>query len=369
DTTDVITVNMGQITSIKIVDSADQEIGTKSLTTDGSQTLYLRGYDQDSNKVYVPGTWTVLGGIGTVSPIYGTSTIFNPSKTGIGTISATDLTHTDTTGAITVTAGCLAKIQIEDVGQEIETVSITTNGSLTLYLKGYDADDNLIGYVAATWTVSGGIGSLTSIFGTSTVFYATSIGYGTITATNRTNTATATIIVGRQIDAFNPYIGTLTTGWGTATIRIGTNTESLIILPPEPASGSFLQNLSGNIGVGIVVNAYGTSGNHFSGTLTNPVYIEIHYNEAQLGNIDENTLRLYISSDNGNTWGTITCSLDTAQNIILGTFSHFSIIAPAGASKQVAAKNLTNIIAYPNPCKGHNKITFSNLTDQCKIRI
>ena len=31
--------------------------------------------------------------------------------------------------------------------------------------------------------------------------------------------------------------------------------------------------------------------------------------------------------------------------------------------------NLTNVIAYPNPCKDHNKITFKNLTDQYKIRI
>ncbi|MBU0456489.1 MAG: T9SS type A sorting domain-containing protein [Gammaproteobacteria bacterium] len=35
----------------------------------------------------------------------------------------------------------------------------------------------------------------------------------------------------------------------------------------------------------------------------------------------------------------------------------------------MAAPDLTNIIAYPNPCKGHNKITFKNLTDQCKITI
>ena len=34
-----------------------------------------------------------------------------------------------------------------------------------------------------------------------------------------------------------------------------------------------------------------------------------------------------------------------------------------------AALNLINIIAYPNPCKGYDKVTFKNLTDQCKISI
>ena len=295
--------------------------------------------------------------------------IYYPGEVGTWIITAT-YTTLSATATVTVSMGKIKSIKIVDEGdQKISIRTLAINSAFTFYIRGYDDKLNKA-YIPATWTLSSNnIGTISHAFGTSTIFFATSIGYGTITATNGTNTATLTIIVGNQIDAIKSYIGTLTTSWGTATIRIGTNTESLIILPPEPASGSFLQNLSGNIGVGIVVNAYGTSGNHFSGTLTNPVYIEIHYNEAQLGNIDENTLRLYISSDNGNTWGTITCSLDTAQNIILGTFSHFSIIAPAGASKQVAAKNLTNIIAYPNPCKGHNKITFSNLTDQCKIRI
>ncbi|MDI6751504.1 MAG: T9SS type A sorting domain-containing protein, partial [bacterium] len=87
------------------------------------------------------------------------------------------------------------------------------------------------------------------------------------------------------------------------------------------------------------------------------------------GDIDENTLRLYISSDNGNTWGTVFCNLNTVDNIISGTITHLSIIALAGVSKQVAASDLTRVIAYPNPCKNYDKITFGNLTDQCKISI
>lgn len=225
----------------------------------------------------------------------------------------------------------------------------------------------LIGDRAGTWTVSGGVGSLTSSFGTNTIFYATGIGRGTLTATDGTNTATITLIVGNLIGTNSSYLGTLTTSWGSATIRTGTNTESLIILPPEPAQVGLLQGLSGNIGVGIVVNAYGTSGERFSGTFTYPIHIEIHYNEPQ--NIDENTLKLYISSDNGTGWQPIPYSLNTVQNIIFGTFSHLSIIAPAGGGKQKALPDLINVIAYPNPCKGGNKINFANLTDQCWIRI
>ncbi|MFH0775247.1 MAG: hypothetical protein V2A53_07160, partial [bacterium] len=308
--------------------------------------------------------------IGTISPTYGTSTIFSPTTVGIGTISATDSAHTDTTDVITVSMGQITSIRIVDsADQEIGTKSLTTDGTFAFHLRGYD--DNLNkAYVPATWTVSSGIGTLSTAFGTSTIFYATSTGIGTITATDGTNTATITIIVGKQIDATNPYIGTLTTGWGTATVSIGTNTESIIILPQEPATGGLLQNLSGNIGIGVVVKAFGTSGNLFKGTLTNPVYIEIHYNESQLGNINEDTLKLYISQDNGGTWGTISnYSLNTLDNIIYGTFSHFSIIAPAGTGKQKASPDLTSVYAYPNPCKGYDKIIFANLTDQCWIRI
>ncbi|MBU0456488.1 MAG: right-handed parallel beta-helix repeat-containing protein, partial [Gammaproteobacteria bacterium] len=309
--------------------------------TQGTDTN-LAGY-----KVYIgsqSGTYTQIIDTGSIATNYQLTGLTNGTTYYIA-ISAYDKAgnESDKSNQISgIPTGSLSKIRIvNQSGEEIGTTSITTDGTKILYLRGYDAGDNLIGHISGTWTILGGIGTASSFYGTSTVFHLASCGIGTITATDGTNTAIATIIVGKQIDATNPYIGPLTASWGTATIRIGTNTESLIILPPEPASGNLLQNLSGNIGIGVVVNAYGTSGQRFSGTFTNPIHIEIHYNEAQLGNINENTLRLYISSDNGNTWETIPCSLDPFQNIILGTFTHLSIIAPAGV---IPSCNLTGNI-------------------------
>ncbi|MEK7814052.1 MAG: T9SS type A sorting domain-containing protein [Candidatus Desantisbacteria bacterium] len=75
---------------------------------------------------------------------------------------------------------------------EADRKVIPVNGTTTLYCLAQGGT----GTVPATWTVTGNIGTLSTIFGTSTIFYATSMGIGTITATDGTNTAIVTIIVG-----------------------------------------------------------------------------------------------------------------------------------------------------------------------------
>ncbi|MFH0775638.1 MAG: hypothetical protein V2A53_09165 [bacterium] len=168
-------------------------------TTDDILTLYLRGYDAGDNLIgHVAGTWTILGGIGNCTPIYGTSTIFNPTTVGISIISATDSAHTDTTGAITVTAGNLSYLVIS------APTTVTTNAGFSLAITGYDVDNN-------TATTFSGVGTLTNttssillstiIFasgfwtGQATITTALSGGIDTITVSYGTIKAIATITV------------------------------------------------------------------------------------------------------------------------------------------------------------------------------
>ncbi|MBI4777335.1 right-handed parallel beta-helix repeat-containing protein [Candidatus Desantisbacteria bacterium] len=149
DTTELITIEIGNITEIKIVDSGDQELGTMTLTTDGTQTFYLRGYDNDNNLVYVSGTWTVFGGIGTCTPEYGTSTIFNPTTVGIGIISAEYGTLTNTTGTITVNCGIPTSLIIVSGDSQQSTVTTTLQNPFIVKLT--DTYSNLVDSYPVIW--------------------------------------------------------------------------------------------------------------------------------------------------------------------------------------------------------------------------
>lgn len=142
DSTGAINITPGQIASIKAVDYYNREIGTMTLTADGTQTLYLKGYDADNNPIYVAGTWTVHGGIGICTPEYGTSTVFNPTLTGTGTISVHSAQYeamTDTTGIITVNAGSLFSVEVSAT-----PTTILRGGSFTLTIIPKDRDGNVI---------------------------------------------------------------------------------------------------------------------------------------------------------------------------------------------------------------------------------
>ncbi|MEK7812986.1 MAG: hypothetical protein AAB296_04430, partial [Candidatus Desantisbacteria bacterium] len=182
----LITVSLGALDHIRIEYHDGTETGAIQTTTDDTLTLYLRGYDADNNLIgYIAGTWTVTQGVGTCTPEYGTSTLFDPTTPGTGTITATDGTHTDITGSVTVRLGNLDHLRIEYPDYtEAAATQTTTDDTLTLCLRGYDADSNLIGDVAGTWTVSGGLENCEPEYGTKTYFDPTKQGTGTITATD-----------------------------------------------------------------------------------------------------------------------------------------------------------------------------------------
>ncbi|MEW6620220.1 MAG: right-handed parallel beta-helix repeat-containing protein [bacterium] len=268
--------------------------------------------------------------------------------------------------AIPESPDCEILLIPEGIRIEADKRAIPIFGTTSLYCfaKGTES-------LFATWTLSGNIGTLSSHFGTSTIFYATQIGIGTITAFDGTSTAQIPIVVGECVDEIRIWTGTLTATWGTATARFGTSTREVYLLPIGTVSSAILQSLTGNIGIGMKINAFGTSATEITGTLTTPVQIMFNYDETVLGNIDERTLMLYLSSD-GNLWKLVVDSnRDADANIVYGTITHLSFVAPAGKSKITAASDLTGVFVYPNPCYASRgqQLHFKRLTAQCTIKV
>ncbi|MFH1860824.1 MAG: T9SS type A sorting domain-containing protein, partial [bacterium] len=163
----------------------------------------------------IVGNWTVEGGLQKCEQEYGTKTCFAPTKLGEGTITATNGSYRDTTGLITVSLGALDHIRIEyPDGTEAVATQTTTDDTFTLCLRGYDADHNLIGDIAGTWTVKGGIGNCTPGYGTQTYFDSTTPGIGTITATDGVHTDSSeavTVAHGKMVNLrIVPETSTLT---------------------------------------------------------------------------------------------------------------------------------------------------------------
>ncbi|MEW6606472.1 MAG: T9SS type A sorting domain-containing protein [bacterium] len=247
-------------------------------------------------------------------------------------------------------------------------IAMEVDGSVTLSCLAKGTDSSVL----ATWTLTGDIGSLSATSGTETTFEAKAIGKGIITAFDGTSTAQIPIVVGECVDEIRTWTGTLTATWGTATARFGTSSREVYLIPIGTVSSAILQSLAGNIGIGMKINAYGTSATEITGTLTNPVQIMFNYDEAVLGNIDERTLMLHLSSD-GNIWKLVVDSnRDADANIVYGTITHLSFVAPAGKSKITAAtSDLTQVFVYPNPCYASRgqQLHFKRLTAQCTIKI
>jgi hypothetical protein len=158
-------------------------------TLTAGQTLKLHAGSFSAGGMYladVSVNWFV-GGIGTVTPPTGVSTIFTATKTGTGEINATHTTLVqDKTGTITVVASSLKSIKIVEGatghGSELGNKSLTTDETLTLHAAGYDSLNNYLGEQSVTWKISGDIGTLSPASGSSTILDAKQPGLGKITA-------------------------------------------------------------------------------------------------------------------------------------------------------------------------------------------
>lgn len=191
DATGAISVNAGALSYVKIIEGAagnGPELTTKTLTTDQTLTVHAAGYDAAGNYLGdLSVDWSVTGNIGTLSSISGTVTTLAATKPGTGSITADHSTALDdATGIITVTVGAPHHVKIlsgaSGNNSEVGALTLLSGQTLALHASGFDADDNYIADVSVNWSVSGNIGTLTPTSGVSTIFTATTLGAGVITA-------------------------------------------------------------------------------------------------------------------------------------------------------------------------------------------
>ena len=208
DTTGIITVNPGDLHHIMIRDEAGgggAEVDAHTMTTDDGFTVYAAGYDADDN--FVADQVVNWATTGTLDNQMGTGSSFTFSPMTAhtsGTITAdAGGTITDATGTITVTLGTLHHILVRnaagDGGAEVDTHTMSTHETLSVWAAGYDADGNYISDTVATWTGTGVVaGRLAPTSGVSTMFTAGPAGTGAVQAdagggvTGTTGTITVT---------------------------------------------------------------------------------------------------------------------------------------------------------------------------------
>ena len=110
---------------------------------------------------------------------------------------------------ITITAGALSYIRIDDAaggtGSGVGDISNTAGYSTTLYAVGYDAYNNFVNNVNATWSVSGDVGTVPAGISSSKILTLTHIGTGRVTADDNDdghvdNTGTITVTAGGALN-------------------------------------------------------------------------------------------------------------------------------------------------------------------------
>ncbi|MFQ5636749.1 MAG: hypothetical protein ACE5IR_01980 [bacterium] len=211
DDTGTITVSVGALNFVRVNSAASgntSEVTTNTLTTGQTFIVHASGYDAAGNyRSDESVTWSVTGGIGSVSPSSGVSTTLTAATPGTGVIQADHATAIDdATGQITVIAGSITRIRVRNApdngGQEVGAVSLTADQSLTLYAAGYDASDIYLGDFSVTWSSpSGNLAPAVSGTGSSFTFSPTTAPTsGIIRATHSTagtdDTGTLTVTLG-----------------------------------------------------------------------------------------------------------------------------------------------------------------------------
>ncbi|MFH1564111.1 MAG: FG-GAP-like repeat-containing protein [Nitrospirota bacterium] len=203
--TAMLEITVGELATLQIEGTTPKiPIGTLTVTPDMELAFYSRGYDADKNlRGEEVANWSLIGDIGVLSTITGTSVIWTPGKTGEGRIMIEDgKGHSDLTGTITVTPGITVVLKIEDgKGEEVRNLVVTADeDAYWLYARGYDCAANVTGTVDVEWSLIGEIGNLSLANGTMTTFDPISTGTGTVkivdTANHIASTGLITVLVG-----------------------------------------------------------------------------------------------------------------------------------------------------------------------------
>ncbi len=141
--------------------SVDVKPNTWAGTADETKQFTATCYDAYGNSWNVtngPGIWSTTDPGGTV--INGT---YNPHTVGTWEVryicpqGCTDYTN------VTITVGSLHHLVIEYENRtEVDSIYMTVDDTVTVFARGYDADDNLIDDVLCNWTTTGSLDTQTS---------------------------------------------------------------------------------------------------------------------------------------------------------------------------------------------------------------
>ena len=172
----VVTVTAGPPTKLSIETQADgqgQVVDTRSLQAGQTLTVYAITRDAQNNFIAnVAATWSLTNIAGEVAagdlvPASGNrSATFTAHKPGSAKIQATDGTLTGITGVITVIPGTAAKLSVETQadgkGQAVDARTLPPGQTLTVYAIARDSQNNFLGNVSATWSLTERIGDVVS---------------------------------------------------------------------------------------------------------------------------------------------------------------------------------------------------------------
>ena len=168
-TSNTFDITAGTASRVVIEDIADgtgSEVDTRTISSGQSFTVYAIARDASDNFVgNVAVSWNLIdvrGGVVSgdlVAAGDNRSAIFTGHVTGTARMNAQHgILGNDATGIITVTAGTARRVVIEDVaggtGTEVDTRTIASAESFTVYAISRDANDNFVGNVAVNWSLT-----------------------------------------------------------------------------------------------------------------------------------------------------------------------------------------------------------------------
>lgn len=168
------------------------------------QSFAAQGYDRSGNPIpNLQYTWAVTGGIGTVNPGLGDKTSFTATANGYGQVIAESTWQGITaTGWADVYVGCGGNksfyILVNPPKAQLDVGDVQN-----FTAQGYDQNGTPIQNLQYLWSVSGGIGGVSSSTGGWTTFTAKSTGFGEVIAEASWQGFTATGSASIYVDSSN----------------------------------------------------------------------------------------------------------------------------------------------------------------------
>ncbi|MCK4266162.1 MAG: hypothetical protein KAX31_02705 [Thermoplasmata archaeon] len=188
DETGLIYVPDYGIDYIMITNNMGVEITTHTMDTSETFKVWAIGYNDSIGAIgLVSVDWTTTGSLDLQTENISWAFTFDPVHAPTsGTIEASLVTMSDSTGIITVNPGPITHLCIQDApgsgGNNITSHFMTTSETLTLWAVGYDAEWNYASEALSLWSTTGTLDPQTGLSTSFTFDPATAPTQGTITA-------------------------------------------------------------------------------------------------------------------------------------------------------------------------------------------